>query len=389
MDAAYFFPLTSTIVTCNSRSSVDKGNSRVAILADSPLNTSLVLPYYFAWPENQKKKKPSPQEEAGDFSVGFLSWRRRFPQNFLPPTACFEALMQCASLPLLPFVESPSIKSSSRHVLCFSSKVVFENLKFVVAAKEHVVGRYNTGLKLGGNDLDVHGLFNENVQICWAFSIYLEAVAILPQLVLLQRRGNVDNLTGQYVFFQSENEIFEEVLRDPKRRITTHGVLSTTQIESALECSRELAPENCQRLVNINHQEIPAATAPPPPAAAATPPPVTTTPPPPAVTVNNENDGFDFFDPRGVVPAPALAFALQGSGGGEMEDLFGSLSESFSSSNALAVVTSTSSITTEVHPPANTNPYLTFDTSSTSRAFDDPFGDGPFKAVPSTDGFSA
>ncbi|CAI9259633.1 unnamed protein product [Lactuca saligna] len=121
----------------------------------------------------------------------------------------------------------------------------------------------------------------------------------------------------------------------------------------------------------------------------ATPPPVTTTPPPPAVTVNNENDGFDFFDPRGVVPAPALAFALQGSGGGEMEDLFGSLSESFSSSNALAVVTSTSSITTEVHPPANTNPYLTFDTSSTSRAFDDPFGDGPFKAVPSTDGFSA
>ncbi|KAJ9567135.1 hypothetical protein OSB04_003101, partial [Centaurea solstitialis] len=38
-------------------------------------------------------------------------------------------------------------------------------------------------------------------QIFWAFSIYLEAVAILPQLVLLQRSGNVDNLTGQYVFF--------------------------------------------------------------------------------------------------------------------------------------------------------------------------------------------
>ena len=35
----------------------------------------------------------------------------------------------------------------------------------------------------------------------WAFSIYLEAVAILPQLVLLQRSGNVDNLTGQYVLF--------------------------------------------------------------------------------------------------------------------------------------------------------------------------------------------
>ncbi|KAM0945776.1 putative ER lumen protein retaining receptor [Dioscorea sansibarensis] len=38
-------------------------------------------------------------------------------------------------------------------------------------------------------------------EVFWAFSIFLEAVAILPQLVLLQRSGNVDNLTGQYVFF--------------------------------------------------------------------------------------------------------------------------------------------------------------------------------------------
>lgn len=38
-------------------------------------------------------------------------------------------------------------------------------------------------------------------EVLWAFSMYLEAVAILPQLVLLQRSGNVDNLTGQYVFF--------------------------------------------------------------------------------------------------------------------------------------------------------------------------------------------
>lgn len=38
-------------------------------------------------------------------------------------------------------------------------------------------------------------------EIFWAFSIYLEAIAILPQLVLLQRSGNVDNLTGHYVFF--------------------------------------------------------------------------------------------------------------------------------------------------------------------------------------------
>ena len=37
-------------------------------------------------------------------------------------------------------------------------------------------------------------------QLLWTFSIYLEAVAILPQLVLLQRTQNIDNLTGNYVF---------------------------------------------------------------------------------------------------------------------------------------------------------------------------------------------
>ncbi|XP_078440928.1 ER lumen protein-retaining receptor [Wolffia australiana] len=38
-------------------------------------------------------------------------------------------------------------------------------------------------------------------EVMWSFSLYLEAVAILPQLVLLQRTRNIDNLTGQYVFF--------------------------------------------------------------------------------------------------------------------------------------------------------------------------------------------
>lgn len=36
-------------------------------------------------------------------------------------------------------------------------------------------------------------------EMTWAFSIYLEAVAILPQLVLLQRTQNIDNLTGNYI----------------------------------------------------------------------------------------------------------------------------------------------------------------------------------------------
>jgi ER lumen protein retaining receptor len=37
------------------------------------------------------------------------------------------------------------------------------------------------------------------IQILWTFSIYLEAVAIVPQLILLQRHGEVENLTSNYV----------------------------------------------------------------------------------------------------------------------------------------------------------------------------------------------
>eukprot|EP01118_Nematostelium_gracile_P000049 TRINITY_DN10045_c0_g1_i1.p1 TRINITY_DN10045_c0_g1~~TRINITY_DN10045_c0_g1_i1.p1 ORF type:complete len:216 (-),score=30.19 TRINITY_DN10045_c0_g1_i1:34-681(-) len=38
------------------------------------------------------------------------------------------------------------------------------------------------------------------VEILWAFSIYLESVAILPQLFMLQRTGDVENLTSHYIF---------------------------------------------------------------------------------------------------------------------------------------------------------------------------------------------
>ena len=38
------------------------------------------------------------------------------------------------------------------------------------------------------------------LEILWTFSIYLEAIAIMPQLILLQRYGNVENVTANYVF---------------------------------------------------------------------------------------------------------------------------------------------------------------------------------------------
>jgi len=39
------------------------------------------------------------------------------------------------------------------------------------------------------------------IHLLWTFSIYLEAIAILPQLIVLQRYREVENLTGNYVFF--------------------------------------------------------------------------------------------------------------------------------------------------------------------------------------------
>jgi hypothetical protein len=38
-----------------------------------------------------------------------------------------------------------------------------------------------------------------SIQILWTFSIYLEAVAIIPQLIVLQRFGEVENLVSTSV----------------------------------------------------------------------------------------------------------------------------------------------------------------------------------------------
>jgi len=39
------------------------------------------------------------------------------------------------------------------------------------------------------------------LQLLWTFSIYLESIAILPQLIVLQRYREIENLTGNYIFF--------------------------------------------------------------------------------------------------------------------------------------------------------------------------------------------
>ncbi|GMH75187.1 hypothetical protein TrVE_jg2159 [Triparma verrucosa] len=63
----------------------------------------------------------------------------------------------------------------------------FLHLKFLVAPC--AVLAFFTNL-IGGFNL---------MEMLWVFSIYLEAVAILPQLVVLQRYGEVENLTGNYI----------------------------------------------------------------------------------------------------------------------------------------------------------------------------------------------
>lgn len=39
------------------------------------------------------------------------------------------------------------------------------------------------------------------IEFLWTFSIYLESISILPQLIVLQRYREIENLTGNYVFF--------------------------------------------------------------------------------------------------------------------------------------------------------------------------------------------
>ncbi|XP_031114751.1 ER lumen protein-retaining receptor-like [Ipomoea triloba] len=46
------------------------------------------------------------------------------------------------------------------------------------------------------------------MELLWTFSLYVEAIAILPQLILLQRSKNIDNLTGKYIFLLGSYRAF-------------------------------------------------------------------------------------------------------------------------------------------------------------------------------------
>ncbi|WJZ87977.1 hypothetical protein VitviT2T_007318 [Vitis vinifera] len=143
------------------------------------------------------------------------------------------------------------------------------------------------------------------------------------------------------------------------------------------------------------HDERDGAT-PAAPAPKTSSPPVSTSPsqattavgPSTSPPANKEVDAFDEFDPRGPVSAvPATSISPE-------MDLLGSLSESFSS-NSLALVPSGPATTTSeaaVLGNAGSAPASAAMPSGSavmSQSFEDPFGDSPFRALPSAESVPA
>ncbi|KAL8122448.1 clathrin interactor EPSIN 2-like isoform X1 [Apium graveolens] len=111
-------------------------------------------------------------------------------------------------------------------------------------------------------------------------------------------------------------------------------------------------------------------------------------------TVEKEFKGFDEFDPRGPFTA-----APPSSNGAEV-DFFGSSLDPYNLSSLTIVptATATAAATSEANALTNSdsgNGFFSDSTStnqvstSTNQPFEDPFGDTPFKAIPSTENFSA
>ncbi|KAF7837104.1 clathrin interactor EPSIN 3-like isoform X1 [Senna tora] len=155
---------------------------------------------------------------------------------------------------------------------------------------------------------------------------------------------------------------------------------SPVHVERGGEASAASAPRGTSPSVSDNITQ----TSPP---TASSPPVIDNTTPATAAvgiatSANQDVEAFDEFDPRGPTSAASAT-----SNNVEM-DLLGSLSESFST-NALALVPATSATTT---PEVNANgssaaPFAAAASGSNNinQPFEDPFGDSPFKAIPSTE----
>lgn len=45
-------------------------------------------------------------------------------------------------------------------------------------------------------------------RLLWAFCVYVEAVAVAPQVVMMQRNKTIEKFTGHYVFFLGLSRFF-------------------------------------------------------------------------------------------------------------------------------------------------------------------------------------
>jgi ER lumen protein retaining receptor len=92
--------------------------------------------------------------------------------------------------------DEDTFKSEFLLVPCFLLALLINHELSVMEVSEAALPLHGRPIPCPGADPVI-----STPQVLWTFSIYLEAVAILPQLVMLQNCGNVDNLTGHYVFF--------------------------------------------------------------------------------------------------------------------------------------------------------------------------------------------
>ncbi|KAK4725839.1 hypothetical protein R3W88_030756 [Solanum pinnatisectum] len=206
-------------------------------------------------------------------------------------------------------------------------------------------------------------------------------------------RDHTNDDDGQYSSRPLERRFSEQNLSaPPSYEEAVGGSHSPTHSERDVETSSASAPKSSSPHASASPSPatVPApapATAPPPAPAAATasPPSRAAAPAPPPE--NTVAESFDEFDPRAsftaAPPVPSNG-PVSTTSGGEM-DLLGSLCDPFS--NALALVPAASSAS-EVNPSGTTGTETTFGEASSvstgsNQMFEDPFGDGPFRATTS------
>ncbi|KAG6663948.1 hypothetical protein CIPAW_02G057100 [Carya illinoinensis] len=187
---------------------------------------------------------------------------------------------------------------------------------------------------------------------------------------------------GQYSSRGSGGRANDQSLdgRRLERKFSEQNIGAPPSYEEAVSESR--SPVHSQR-----NEEASAASAPKDlPPVDNIPSPATTSHGTLASTQNQEVEASDEFDPRGPLSAAPAT-----SNNAEL-DLLGSLSDSFPSNSLANVPTTSVTTASEADAYSHAAPATTFVAAASeadvvNQAFEDPFGDSPFKALPSTDGF--